>query len=48
MKTYQRKISINFQDDRIPKKVSHCIFLSVILIDSAFKIEINTLFGNKR
>ena len=30
------KISKNFHDNKIPRKVSQCICLSVILIDSVF------------
>ena len=32
------EIRANFHDDKIPKEGSHCICLSVILIDSLFKI----------
>lgn len=38
IKSYKGKISINFCDDRIPKEDSHCICLSVILLDSVFKM----------
>ena len=37
-KSYNCVISTKFCDDRIPKEGSHCICLSVILIDSVFKI----------
>ena len=40
-KSCEGKISKNVQDDRIPKEDSHCIFLSVILTDSVFKIRRN-------
>ena len=35
---YERKVNIYFHNDKIPKKGSHYIFLSVILIDSNFKM----------
>ena len=35
---YEGKISTNFHDGRITNERSHCIFVSVICIDSAFKI----------
>ena len=38
IKSYKGKISTNFCDDRIPKQDSHCICLSVILLDSVFKM----------
>ena len=31
------KININFYNNQIPKEGSHCIFLSVILIDSVYR-----------
>ena len=37
-KSCEDKISSNIQDEGIPKEGSLCIFLSVILIDSVFKI----------
>ena len=36
--SYEGKISTNFHDDGIPKEGSHCIGLSVILIDSVSRI----------
>ena len=41
LKFYSRKINTNFQNSKIPKKGSQCIFLSVILINSLFKIDKN-------
>ena len=38
IKSFKGKISVNFDDDVIPKEGSHCIFLSAILIDSVFEI----------
>ena len=38
IKSYKGEISTNFCDDRIPKEDSHCICLSVILLDSVFKM----------
>ena len=38
IKSYEGKISTKFHDDGIPKESSHCICLSVIMIDSVFKI----------
>ena len=38
IKSYEGKISTSFHDDGIPKESSHCICLSVIMIDSVFKI----------
>ena len=37
IKFYKGKINTNFHHDKIPKKGSQCICLSVILIDSVFK-----------
>ena len=37
IKSDEGKISAKFQGDKIPKKVSQCICLSVILIDSVFR-----------
>ena len=41
MISYEEKINTNFHNDKMPKKDSHCIFLSVILIDSIFKMSKN-------
>ena len=38
IKCYGEKLSTNYHNDRIPRESSHCIYLSVILIDSVFKI----------
>ena len=38
IKSYEGKISTKFHDDGILKESSHCICLSVIMIDSVFKI----------
>ena len=38
IKSYEGKISTNFHVDKIPKEGSHCICLSVILIDSVLKM----------
>ena len=38
IKSYENKISTRLHDDGIPKEGSHYICLSVILIDSVFKI----------
>ena len=38
IKSYEFKTSINFHDDGILKKDSRCICLSVLLMDSVFKI----------
>ena len=38
VKSYDGKINTNFRNDKIPKEGSHCICLSVILIDSVFKM----------
>ena len=37
-KSYEGKISTNFHNDKMPKEDYSCVFLSVILIDSVFKI----------
>ena len=37
-RSYERKISTSFHDDRIPKKSFYWICLSVILINFVFKI----------
>ena len=36
IKSYEYKIKTNFYEKGIPKEVSHCIYLSVILIDSVY------------
>ena len=38
VKSYDGKINTNFRNDKMPKEGSHCICLSVILIDSVFKM----------
>ena len=38
LKSDEGKISTDFNDDGIPKKGSFCICLSVIFIDSVFKV----------
>ena len=38
IKSYEGKISTDFHDNGIPKKGSCCISLSIVLIDSLFKI----------
>ena len=38
VKSYEGKISTHFHDHGITKDCAHCICLSVILIDSIFKI----------
>ena len=37
IKSYEEKINANFQGDKVPKKGSRYICLSVILIDSVFR-----------
>ena len=37
IKSYQGKISTNFQNNKIPKEHSQCICLLVILINSVFR-----------
>ena len=37
-KSYKGKINANFHHYRMPKQGSHCIFLSVTLIDPVFKM----------
>lgn len=34
MKSYKDKVKTDFYDKKIPKQGFHCIFLSMILIDS--------------
>ena len=38
IKSYEGKINTNFHNDKIPKEGSHCICLSVVLIDYVFKM----------
>ena len=38
IKSYEEKISTKFHDDPIPKQHFHYLILSVILIDSVFKM----------
>ena len=37
IKSYNAKINTNFHNNKIPKESSHCICLSVILINSVFR-----------
>ena len=37
IKSSNEKINTNFHNNKIPKEVSQCIYLSVILIDSVFR-----------
>ena len=37
IKSYSEQISTNFHNNKIPNEGSHCICLSVILIDSGYK-----------
>ena len=37
-KSYERRFNKNFQNDKMPKKYSHYICLSVVLIESVFKM----------
>ena len=39
MKSYEGKISTIFRNDGIPKEGSHCICLSVILVDTVLEID---------
>ena len=41
IKSYDEKIGTNFYDNKIPKEGSQCICLSVILVDSIFRISKN-------
>ena len=41
IKSYNRKINTNVHNNKIPNEGSHCIFLSVILIDSVYKKDKN-------
>ena len=41
---YEGKVNIYFHNDKIPKEGSHYIFLSVVLIDSNFKMVKNYYF----
>ena len=38
IKSYEGKINTNFHNDKMPKEGFHCICLSVVLIDSVFKM----------
>ena len=38
IKSHEGKINTNFHGDNIPKEGSECIYLSVVLIDSAFRV----------
>ena len=40
-KILKRKVNTSFYGNKVPKQVSHCICLSVSLIDSAFRISKN-------
>ena len=41
LKSYNGKINTNFWNNKIPKEVSQCICLSVILIDSVDTKDVN-------
>ena len=41
IKSYEGKINISFDDDKMLKENSHCICLSVVMIDFVFKIDKN-------
>ena len=38
IKSCEGKINANFHNDKMPKEGSHCICLSVVLIDSVFEM----------
>ena len=38
IKSYDGKINTNFHNNKVQNKGSHCVYLSVILIDSVFKM----------
>ena len=38
IKSYEGKVNTNFHNDKIPKNDSHCIYLSVVLHYSVFKV----------
>ena len=37
IRSYSGKINTNFHNNKIPKEISHCIYLLVILIGSVFR-----------
>ena len=41
IKSYKGKINTNFHNNKIPKKGFWCIFPSVILVNSVFRLDIN-------
>ena len=41
IKSYKRKINPKIHNNKIPKEGCHCIYLSVILINSAFRKDKN-------
>ena len=47
IKSYNGKINTNFHNNKIPKKGSQCNCLSVILIDSVYKKNVNMLLKKK-
>ena len=47
IKSYEEKISTKFHDDPIPKQHFHYLSLSVILIDSVFKMGKNYYYFQK-
>ena len=38
LKSYGSKINKNFRGDKVPKEGSRCVCMSVIVIDSVFKM----------
>ena len=43
IKSYEAKINTSFYNNKMPKEGSHCIWLSVILIDFVFRIGKNII-----
>ena len=43
IKSYEAKINTSFYNNKMPKEGSHCIWLSVILIDFVFRIGRNII-----
>ena len=46
IKTYEEKVNINFQGKKIPKENTSCKCLSLIMLDSAVRVNKKALSSN--
>ena len=38
---YEDKVNTDFYENKMPIEIAHCVWLSIVLIDSVFKIDIH-------